>query len=267
MSATNRFRYVNLEKIARQVAEDPGAMPAPKKERTPEEIFAAAVSKVSAQTGVSAEIVAKILTAVAPKKTPRARGDFYETPAWCVEAVLGELPRVTAAGDPVIVDAGAGTGAISAVLSAAAPRAEIVGVEKFPELVAQARARGLRNAEFVQGNFLRWEPELARPDVIVMNPPYSFAQQFVEHALRLVRRGGTVAALLRSNWLASKCRREFHRKHPADVYILTKRPSFTGGGTDATDYAWFVWGPERGHRWELLNHEGRPVHDRAADHP
>jgi len=25
------------------------------------------------------------------------------------------------------------------------------------------------------------------------------------------------------------------------MFVLSKRPSFTGKGTDATDYAWFVW--------------------------
>jgi len=25
------------------------------------------------------------------------------------------------------------------------------------------------------------------------------------------------------------------------LHVISKRPSFTGGGTDATEYAWFIW--------------------------
>ena len=28
---------------------------------------------------------------------------------------------------------------------------------------------------------------------------------------------------------------------PTSLFVLSKRPSFTGKGTDATDYAWYVW--------------------------
>jgi hypothetical protein len=38
-----------------------------------------------------------------------------------------------------------------------------------------------------------------------------------------------------------------------DVYVLSKRPSFSGNGkTDATAYAWFLFGPGRGGRWQVL---------------
>lgn len=185
------------------------------------------------------------------ERTKRAKGDFYETPAWCVDAILPQLPE----GVVFAVDAGSGNGAIAARLAAKFPDLEIVGIEKSAELVDEARARQLRNAEFVQANFEEWSSELGAPDMIVMNPPYSRAIEFVQRALATVKRGGTVAVLLRLNWLASKSRREFHRKHPSDIYVLTKRPSFTGRGTDATDYAWFLFGPERGNRWYPLNFE------------
>lgn len=79
--------------------------------------------------------------------------------------------------------------------------------------------------------------------LIVMNPPYSLALPFVAAALEVVRsQAGTVAALLRLGFLASRKRRDWWQSHPADVYVLSERPSFTGDGrTDATDYAWFVW--------------------------
>ena len=55
--------------------------------------------------------------------------------------------------------------------------------------------------------------------------------------------------LLPLAFVCSEERRQFNREHPADIYILQKRPSFTGKGSDLTDVAWYVWGPGRGGRW------------------
>ena len=87
-----------------------------------------------------------------------------------------------------------------------------------------------------------------------MNPPYAGAYEFITRSLSEVAPvNGTVAALLRLNWLGSKKRAAFHKLAPSDVYVLSKRPSFGGSsGTDATEYAWFVWGPGRGNRWFIL---------------
>jgi SAM-dependent methyltransferase len=190
-------------------------------------------------------------------RTKRAKGDFYETPAWCVEEILPFLPLE---GAGLVLDAGAGTGAISAAIAAKFPNLEILGVEKNPELVAQARARGLYSAEFHEGDFER--DTFDAPDVIVMNPPYSRALEFFQRALAVVKRGGTVAVLLRAAFASGKGRREFHAKHPLDLHFLARRPSFTGGGTDATEYAWFVSGPGRGGRWFVLPCH-RPVKGKA----
>lgn len=32
------------------------------------------------------------------------------------------------------------------------------------------------------------------------------------------------------------------RANPPSLFVTPKRPSFTNGGTDSADYAWFVWG-------------------------
>jgi hypothetical protein len=48
--------------------------------------------------------------------------------------------------------------------------------------------------------------------------------------------------LLRINYLGSISRHEWWKENsPTALHVLSKRPSFTGKGTDATDYAWFVW--------------------------
>jgi len=78
-----------------------------------------------------------------------------------------------------------------------------------------------------------------REDVVITNPPFNQALDFVKGAMK---DGKIVVMLLRLNWLASQKRNRFLREHTPSVYVLPRRPSFTGGGTDATDYAWFVWG-------------------------
>ena len=76
-------------------------------------------------------------------------------------------------------------------------------------------------------------------DLIFTNPPFSIAAEFIQHALGM---STTVVMLLRINFLGSQKRYDFWNQFPPDgMFILSKRPSFTGKGTDATDYAWFVW--------------------------
>jgi hypothetical protein len=79
--------------------------------------------------------------------------------------------------------------------------------------------------------------------------------EFIERALREAPEDADVAFLLRLNFLGSQRRAAFHRSFPSDVYVLPRRPSFTGGGTDATEYCWMVWGAERGGRWSILEIE------------
>ena len=76
-------------------------------------------------------------------------------------------------------------------------------------------------------------------DLIITNPPFSLAMEFLKKSLH---ESGTVVYLLRLNFLGSQKRRLFWQTcKPTHLYVLSKRPSFTGHGTDATEYAWFCW--------------------------
>lgn len=78
-------------------------------------------------------------------------------------------------------------------------------------------------------------------DWIIGNPPFNCAQEHIEHALALQPKYG-VAFLLRLAFLEGQKRAAFWRDHPPwEVHVLSKRPSFTGGGTDSAAYGWFVW--------------------------
>lgn len=99
----------------------------------------------------------------------------------------------------------------------------------------------LRGVEATSGNFLDMTEKV---DWVVGNPPYTDAQAHVEHALSLANEG--VAFLLRLAFLESAKRHPFWQENPPyQVHILSKRPSFTGGGTDSAAYAFFIWQKRR----------------------
>lgn len=83
---------------------------------------------------------------------------------------------------------------------------------------------------------------------IITNPPFSLAQEFCDHALK---HANEVMMLLRLNFLGAQKRADWWRKNePAALFILSKRPDFTGGGGDSCEYAWFYWG----HRFTGIHH-------------
>lgn len=95
--------------------------------------------------------------------------------------------------------------------------------------------------EVIITNFLEWETD-RKFDVIIGNPPYTYAREFVEKCLSLLSDNGKLIFLLRTAFLESKSRYGFWQKNPLnDLYVLSKRPSFINGKTDATSYSWFVW--------------------------
>jgi len=164
--------------------------------------------------------------------------DLYETPSWTTRAILAELQGLPR--DAVWLEPAFGKGAITDAVdgfyvSALDWRACDIG---------EPPPRGtFPNVAFEQLDFLTVAPGKLGPlpsiRVIITNSPFSLAQEFVEHALCWM--DATVIMLLRLNFLGSQKRAKlFHGSMP-DVYVLPKRPSFTGGGTDATEYAWMVW--------------------------
>jgi hypothetical protein len=81
--------------------------------------------------------------------------------------------------------------------------------------------------------------EMPMVDLIITNPPYSLAKEFIEKSLK---ESYSVWYLLRINFLASLERSEWWQdKLPTHLLVLSARPSFMNKGTDATEYAWFGW--------------------------
>lgn len=138
--------------------------------------------------------------------------DFYPTPAWCYENLPIDWSQFTSAHEPC-----AGDGRIQRFL--------------------QSNGVSTTHSEITEGNdFFDWNGSV---DLILTNPPFSLAQSFIDHSLK---HANTVIMLLRINFLGSVSRYEWwNNNKPTSMYILSKRPSFTGTGTDSIDYAWYAW--------------------------
>lgn len=170
--------------------------------------------------------------------------DYFPTPAWCVDWLLRavDLPG----GD--WLEPSAGDGAIIRAVSARRTDVKWTAVEMREEMRAALESSGVHRelviagADFLSASCrvrLASDTNFEGYRVIVGNCPYADALAHVAAALREAK---IVAMLLRLNFLGSAKRLDFWRRHPADVYVLSERPSFDGEGTDATEYAWFVWG-------------------------
>jgi predicted RNA methylase len=219
----------------------------------------------------------------------RPEHDFFETPAWCVRAIAAEvMPRSGRVLDPC-----AGSGAIIRALQEAddcPTRYNAIEIDRRHEaslLSLFARTGGPSiawgDALGPEASELVWSLPFS---LVIMNPPFSLALEFVQRAIAAQRpHNGTTAVLLRLGMLETESRASFWRENAADLYALSRRPSFClavgckakcgwranlpvdaerpkvcsacGGKvsvstTDATAYAWFVWGPGRGGRWSVL---------------
>jgi len=163
--------------------------------------------------------------------------EYHRTPGWCVDRLLERI-RLPArhrtwcdpcAGDGAIIDAVPGH-----------------LYEQVKQYDIQPRADHV-----MQADFLELEAREALADVMIFNPPFSKAVQFVSKAQKCA---GMVICLQRLNWLASDKRAGWLAGWKPSVYVLPNRPSFSGNGkTDSADYAWFVWDTSFAHTVEILD--------------
>jgi len=95
---------------------------------------------------------------------------------------------------------------------------------------------------------------------IITNPPYKFAQQFVEHALNIIPDNRKVAMFLKVQFLEGQKRRKMFDKYPPKtVYVSSKRITcalnadferMKKSGGSAAAYCWFVW--EKGYKGDTI---------------
>lgn len=163
----------------------------------------------------------------------RRQHDAYMTPPWCVERLLEAWrPSGTLSGR---VEPALGTGNILQVFrrkTACFGHWTTYDIRDVPAFAGEHH----QNTDFLGVTKIDQNVGLC-----ITNPPYSLAEDFVRHAYGLYPNAELVF-LLRLAFLSTERRLKLWRHIGVpDIYVLPNRPSFTGGGTDSTDYAWFVW--------------------------
>ncbi len=93
---------------------------------------------------------------------------------------------------------------------------------------------------------------------MITNPPYSQAQEFIEHALKITKPWVKIAMLLKLQFLEGKKRKEFFKKHPPKIVYVHSERIMCAKNWDfewlkkswgsAVAYAWYIW--ENGWQWE-----------------
>lgn len=111
--------------------------------------------------------------------------------------------------------------------------------------------RGYEYAEPESVDFLKEDIEWQGD--IITNPPYKYAQEFVEKALAIIPTGRKVAMFLKLTFLEGQKRKKMFQKYPPKtIYVYSSRRKcaingdFDSIGSSASAYAWFVW--EKGYQ-------------------
>jgi hypothetical protein len=137
----------------------------------------------------------------------------------------------------LILEPAAGAGHMVDVLKECYPKAKIVARDVEPH------RDDIEQRDFLT---LAYRGKSRMPQLIITNPPFRLAEQFLRQAMREVEPGGDVVFLLRAAFLETKRRENLLAEFPPTlVYFLRKRPQFTGPnpgkGNDSSMYAWIVW--------------------------
>ena len=175
-----------------------------------------------------AESVFKNLGATNHSLGERQSEDFYATEPKAAELLLDVVPELNN-----IWECACGQGHLAKVFD------NVSKLNKATDLID----RGYGNIE----DFLLSNKPYSNGD-IVTNPPYKFAQAFVEHAINLVDVGRYVCMFLKVLFLESRSRKELFIKYPPKtIYVSSSRINCAKNGdfnsytSSAIAYAWFVW--------------------------
>ena len=200
------------------------------------------------------------------RSNKRHKDDAYSTPKWLTRALMG---RLNLSKDARILEPACGTGSIVEVLREQDYRNVWIGEKNLVKLVRCSRRYGCPVASY--SDYLAFDESNLGWDLIVTNPPYTLALEFIQKSFKLSSSlwadHALIAMLLRVNFVGSGERAEFHNEHPSELLVTPRRPSFTyDGKTDATEYAWFVWGTGQEGTWHVFRpHEVYPRRCSGSD--
>jgi hypothetical protein len=206
----------------------------------------------------------------------RQKDDYYSTPPWAVDIILPYLDIDVENKDnkKIILSPSAGKGEIiKRLVHFGISEFDIEGIEIDEERAKEAQKYAMGTV--ICGDAIKIMRKWGtRNDLqlIIDNPPYALVDTYAFRCLRLIGygssnyNGATVALLTNVSFLFGINRASFWNKYPADVYCLSKRPSFfskwvvnkktgklTKVSNDATNYIWVVWSKNLKGIWKRLD--------------
>lgn len=168
--------------------------------------------------------------------------DFYGTPDALAHAIARQV-RDLGVRPSCVIEPSAGHGAFVRAALSVWPSTPVIAVDLCPDRRDELESAGSWDVVVEDWTAYVSRPRQDPPGALLLgNPPFTHAQTHVEAALRWMHEGETLCFLLRLNWLGSACRLDLWRSTPLfQVVPIVPRPSFVGGGSDATEYAAFIW--------------------------
>ena len=172
------------------------------------------------------------------RKSKRNPKDYYITPIPEIKKFLYHFNQIEPLNNKLVFDPSAGGDAQNPIMSY--PEA----LKEYGSFVATNDIRKDSSAylqeDYLKMNMKEYEP---KPDIIMTNPPFEHAIEFIKKALQDVKPAGYVVMLTRLNFFGADCRKHFWDLNmPLYTFVHSKRMSFTGDGkVDSIEYQHMVF--------------------------
>ena len=164
-------------------------------------------------------------------ETDRQQHDYYATEPKAVELLLAEETFA-----PTIWECACGEGHLSKAIEKAG----------YSVISTDLVYRGFGYP--IPVDFLSEKDEGGFSGDIITNPPYKYALEFVEQAIKVVKPHNKVAMFLKLTFLEGQKRKSFFKKNPPKtIYVSSSRLICAKNGDfekykdSAVAYAWYVW--------------------------
>lgn len=172
----------------------------------------------------------------------RVENDYYATPPSATKMFLDNHKLMIGEGGKIL-EPSCGEGHMSEVIA-----------ERFPNSVVVSK--DIVDREYINFNgvedFLESSDE-EKYDLIMTNPPFNKAKEFVEKGVRKLNEGGSLVLFLKIQFLESEKRKRLFEEYPPKyVYVHSKRVNPWRNGKSVNPetgkkwastmaFAWFVW--------------------------
>jgi SAM-dependent methyltransferase len=172
---------------------------------------------------------------------------FYETPFGLVRAALeiassdALLTKISSVRPLLILDCGSGTGRWGEVARELWPNSLIVGVDLF------FATKHAAYDEWFHADFLDFPLRGGQFDLVVSNPPFKLAEEFIFKQWGLVNYTGMILDVLPLSFTCGQHRAEclWPQIEPYHEYALARRPNYGGKSGAAFESAIFEF--RKGH--------------------